>query len=204
MAHRQPGGTHPLRLPHEVADRLGYYVYLYVDPRNNRPFYVGKGRHNRVLAYWDTHDTKSAKAERIAAIRRAGHEPRLDILTHGLPDEPTAFRIEAAVIDALLPYHNLVNQVRGMDSLEYGRAPLKDLVFQYAAKSLLKKDIKDPLLLIRINRLYRPGMPARDLYNATRARWKLGPRREDAAFALAVYQGVVRRGVQDRAVVPRR
>src|SRR5688572_32772416 len=52
--------------------------------------------------------------------------------------------------------------------------------------------IEDPVLLIRINKLYRQGMPAHDLYEATRGVWKVGPRREEARYALAVFEGVVR------------
>ncbi|CAA9560026.1 MAG: hypothetical protein AVDCRST_MAG86-708 [uncultured Truepera sp.] len=33
----------------KVAERLKYYVYLYIDPRYNRIFYVGKGKGSRVL-----------------------------------------------------------------------------------------------------------------------------------------------------------
>ena len=28
-----------------------YYVYCLVDPRNNQPFYIGKGKDNRVFAH---------------------------------------------------------------------------------------------------------------------------------------------------------
>jgi hypothetical protein len=28
-------------IPPEVAEHLGYYVYLYIGPRNDKPFYVG-------------------------------------------------------------------------------------------------------------------------------------------------------------------
>ena len=31
------------RIVRQVADQLGNYVYLLVDPRNSMPFYVGKG-----------------------------------------------------------------------------------------------------------------------------------------------------------------
>ena len=49
-----------------------------------------------------------------------------------------------------------------------------------------------PCLLLRINKLYRPGMSDRELYEATRGIWKVGSRRADAMFALAVFRGVVR------------
>ena len=35
-------------------------------------------------------------------------------------------------------------------------------------------------------------MSASDLYDATRASWKLGPRRKHAKYALAVFEGIVR------------
>lgn len=34
-------------LPPGVGEQLGHYVYLYVDPRTDEPFYVGKGVGNR-------------------------------------------------------------------------------------------------------------------------------------------------------------
>ena len=52
--------------------------------------------------------------------------------------------------------------------------------------------ISEPVLLIRISRLYRPGMSAEALYEATRGVWVLGVRRERARFAFAVFDEVVR------------
>lgn len=52
-------------------------------------------------------------------------------------------------------------------------------------------DISEPTMLIRIPRLYRPGMSDVALYEATRAAWRVGPRRNDAEFALAVVRGIV-------------
>ena len=93
-----------------VGERLGYYVYLYVDPRTNEPFYVGKGQGERALAHLaDT--SESRKVERIKEVRATGLEPRIDILVHGLSSEEAAFRIEAAVIDAIGP-DKLTNEVR--------------------------------------------------------------------------------------------
>ncbi len=52
-------------------------------------------------------------------------------------------------------------------------------------------DIDDPVLLIRIPRLHKPGMARVELYDCTRGIWRIGVRREGAAFAFAVIGGVV-------------
>ncbi len=176
-----------LKIPPEVAERLGYYVYLYVHPDTGKPFYVGKGQGQRVLAHMGVQN-ESRKAQVLAELAAIGKEPRIDILAHALPDEATAFRIEAAVIDAL-ELADLTNEVRGWKTTEVGRAPLAELVATYAATPAV---VDDPSILIRINRLYRPGMDAHALYEATRGSWKLGPRRAKATYAMAVFNGVVR------------
>jgi hypothetical protein len=38
-------------IPSEVARSLGYYLYLHIDPRSDKPFYVGKGKGKRILAH---------------------------------------------------------------------------------------------------------------------------------------------------------
>ena len=176
-----------LRVPPEVADRLGYYVYLYIDPRDEQPFYVGKGQGDRALSHL-SEEAESRKCARLAELRAEGKAPRIDILAHGLRDEETAFRIEAAVID-LLGLDVLTNAVRGWRSLQLGRIPLSELTMYYAAKPV---DVEVPALLIRINRLYRHNMTPLELYEATRGVWKLGARCTKAQFAFAVFEGVVR------------
>jgi uncharacterized protein len=177
-----------LRIRPEVTARLDYYVYAYVDPRDSAIFYVGKGCGARALAHLDEAG-ESAKVRRIAELKAAGLQPRIDILAHGMAHEEMAFRIEAAVIDALRPGKTLANKVRGIQSLEFGRVPLSELEFQYAAKPIT---ITEPAMLIRINRLYRPDMTSEELQEATRGIWTCGIRREKARYGFAVFQGVVR------------
>ncbi len=57
---------------------------------------------------------------------------------------------------------------------------------------LEREDITDDIIIIKLNKSYRPGMSSEELYDITRGCWK---RRiesvERAKYALAVYQGEV-------------
>jgi hypothetical protein len=56
--------------------QLKYYVYMLLDPTDNKPFYVGKGIDNRVFnhlacALTDT-DTSNAKYDKIREVIQNG------------------------------------------------------------------------------------------------------------------------------------
>lgn len=174
-------------LPEGVAERLGYYIYLYIDPRNGRPFYVGKGKGERILAHFGD-DRDSKKVRIITELSSEGMSPRLEILAHGLKDEETAFRVEAAAID-LLGLDSLTNEMRGWKSLQTGRMTLDELIGYYAAEPVT---VTHPTLLIRVNQLYRHNMSSLELYEITRGIWKVGPRRASVKYAMAVFEGIVR------------
>jgi uncharacterized protein len=53
-------------------------------------------------------------------------------------------------------------------------------------------NIVDPVLLIRVPQAFRPGMSDVALYEATRGVWKVGRRRDNARYALAVIEGMVK------------
>ncbi len=83
---------------------------------------------------------------------------------------------------------NLANSVRGHGA-KYGRLPLAEVVAHYTRK---KANIREPAMLIRINKLYRYGMTDVELYDATRSAWRVGSKREEAEYAFSVFEGVVR------------
>ncbi len=171
--------------PASIHEQLQHYVYLYIDPRSGEVFYVGKGNRNRAFSHL-REESEKAKVERIKDIKADGQEPRIDILVHGLDDE-TAKRVEASVID-LLGVEKLTNLVRGYDSREYGRMSIEQVVATYGAE---KASIHEPSILININRSFRYGMPAVELYDATRSAWVVGKRKDAAKYGMAIYQGII-------------
>jgi hypothetical protein len=56
----------------------------------------------------------------------------------------------------------------------------------------LEAIIEEPVVLIRIHRLYHDFMGPLELYEATRGVWKMGQIRFAALFAFAVFKGVVK------------
>jgi hypothetical protein len=173
-------------IPLVVAEKLRHYVYLYIDPRNERVFYVGKGQGSRALEHLGG-AANPAVRQTIKQVHRAGLEVRIDILRHGLgPRE--ALETEAAAIDAY-GLGALENRVRGHLGDSSGRVRLSDLV-----RYLEPREIKprEGCMLIRINKTYRPGMSPLDLYEATRGIWRIKVKRaKKVRYALAVYDSSV-------------
>lgn len=55
----------------------------------------------------------------------------------------------------------------------------------------LSVEIREPVLLIRVNQKYREGMSSDALYEVTRGVWVIGERRCEVQYALAVANGIV-------------
>ena len=174
-------------------ERLAYYVYVYSDPRNGKPFYVGKGSGNRAFAHLDD-KIESAKADRIKEIRNSGAAPLIEILAFGIEKEEIALQVEAAAID-LLGFENLTNLAVGHGARRSGRRSIESVHADLSAKKL--EGFKHDCVLIRITRSFESASAAgaMGLYDTTRGYWKLNPESPGAAkakFALAVHKGIVR------------
>ena len=171
-------------------EALNFYVYVYSDPRNNAPFYIGKGTGNRAFAHLtDTSD--SAKVARIQEIRAAHLEPKIEILAFDL-DETTAYKVEAAAID-LIGFDNLTNRVVGHGAKRFGRMGIDEVHGKLSSKPI--EVFEDDCVLIRIRDSYSDGgkQTAMGLYDATRGSWRMSlESARKAKFALAVFAGTVR------------
>lgn len=77
-----------------------YYIYELIDPRNNKPFYVGKGTGERAKSHLkETPDTRNEyKENKIASIRSAGYEPLIKYVVENIIDENLAYSIEDMLI----------------------------------------------------------------------------------------------------------
>jgi hypothetical protein len=165
-------------------------VYLLIDPETNQVFYVGKGIGNRIFAHINAaiaNETTSDKLDKIRAIRANGLEVKHIVHRHGLT-EKEAFEVEAALID-YISLSELTNQVQGYNSDDRGRMNVAEVIAKYQAPVV---EISEPVILITVNRFYRRGMSAEELYEITRGKWVIGSRRNKANYAFAVYKGVIR------------
>lgn len=173
--------------PIEVINRLNYYVYRLIDPRNGQTFYVGKGTGNRVFSHvkgesGNDSDELSDKLKRIREIKNDGFEVAHIIHRHGL-DEKTALEVEAALIDA---YPEASNKVAGHYSDERGIMHALQVIEQYQAKEI---DFQHRVLMISIN---RSATEADNVYEAVRYAWKLNAKKaQKSEFVLALQQGLV-------------
>jgi uncharacterized protein len=170
----------------EVAKILKSYVYVYIDPRNGKPFYIGKGTGNRLFSHLQD-QSETEKAKQIAEIRHCGKEPRIEILRYGLSDSDARL-VEAAAID-LIGKGKLTNRMSGYHKESYGRITSQRVITMLTAKKI---KVQHKAILITINRLYRSDMTKEELYETTRGIWVVGEtRRNKVEYAFSLYQGIV-------------
>lgn len=189
-----------------ITEKIGYYIYSLVDPRNNNIFYIGKGLGNRVFQHakgaLSGKISESDKIDTIKQIYQAGLEPLYYILRHNIKDEKQALEYEALAIDLLSivkpNQQPLTNIQGGTHSSEKGLMTLSELKRLYDPQEL-RTDL--PIVLITINRNYQKlkqqiksgeideSQFEQEIYERTRGYWKTGLRREKAKYAVAVYRG---------------
>jgi len=172
----------------EVVERLRYYVYRLIDPRNGDTFYVGKGKGNRVFSHIKEElekgeDQLTAKIQRIKKIRASGFEVIHVIHRHNL-DEDTAFELEAALIDA---YPEVANSINGLGADDRGVMHADQIIEKYQAAEV---EFSHNAVIININKSEEERA---SVYEAVRYAWRLNPKKaKKADIVLAVRYGLVK------------
>ena len=159
----------PRSFPPGVGAKLGSYVYLLVDPRSGRPFFVGRGRGDRCHRHVeaaratppsDETATRYPVLDRIREAEAGGRPVRVEILRHGLtPAE--AELVEVSVADAL----GLGHETR----LGGQRGPAVEIGAALAKRAKIKRSHQ--VVLLRVG---PHGAPAD--YDTARHGWRIGRR----------------------------
>lgn len=180
----------------EVCEKLKYYVYRLVDPRNGDTFYIGKGKGNRVFQHvqcalsdhsGEDDDEKSLKYDVIRSIKDDGLEVIHIIQRYGLT-EKEALLVESVLIDAYST-SKLTNKQSGHDSSK----PIRSITLQ---KTLSAKEFDDsqmpfPYIVIKIKQSTIEKQNSR--YECTRSAWKLDINKvKQYPYVLSVTDGIVK------------
>lgn len=177
----------------KTEKHMGYYVYMLIDPRNDKPFYIGKGVNNRVFDHIKfAINNPTYNSEKCDKIREIGAENvKHVILTHGLASEKDAYRIEAIAID-LLSFSGiqLTNEVSGHHISESGIMTTEEIIRLYSAQQL--NSIGDDCIIININGQYDRAMGSNGIYMATKEIWRIAQwRLKKIKYVLSEYRGLI-------------
>lgn len=171
-----------------VQNRLMYYVYRIIDPRDDSTFYIGKGHGNRVFDHLKSIQKKakgfSEKETKLRNLLLLGLQPSYIIHRHGM-DELTALEVEGALIDA---YPDVLNEQEGHYNSERGAMSLNEIVFKYDLPEIPKPEF--PVLVININNISDPFNP-KTVYEQVRGNWVVSLKNaEKMKYVIAAYRGV--------------
>jgi len=176
-----------------TIEALKYYVYVLIDPRTNEPFYIGKGKGNRVFEHVDSainSEKETDKLSQIREIRSSGLKVKHVILRHGL-SEDESFKIESSLIDFMRYFSDtLTNEVFGQGTSEFGVLTASEIIGRYNAKPL--EILKHEAVIININKTYERAKGGISIYNATKEAWVISEKRRGTLqLALSEYRGII-------------
>ncbi|MBR2931426.1 MAG: excinuclease ABC [Rikenellaceae bacterium] len=190
-------GLESLRFDEKTQAYLGSYVYMLIDPDDKKPFYVGKGRGNRVFDHIHTALNSEDVTEKYDVIRdivKRGKRVEHIIVCHGMTSENEAYKIESCVIDVLNYCGNcLTNEVSGHHSAESGIMTVDEIKRLYTAEPL--EQIAEDCMIININGQYSRNMGSDAIYTATKETWKIAKNRTEGNkkinYVLSEYRGLI-------------
>jgi hypothetical protein len=167
-----------IRAGYSWGDNAGYYVYFLIDPRNNKIFYVGKGKGGRLFAHAKQAANgkipNAPKHKMIVAIQAAGLDVVEVVFAGGL-NESSALSLERTLIDALKDFGicNIANGVMSnAEKVSLEAKVLMDHIKPYDewaqdphAVAVVTSAFGDPLkfyntMMSSLDDIYRAGLPA--------------------------------------------
>lgn len=190
-----------------IRAELGIYVYLLIDPRTRRVFYVGKGGgtsdgpgNSRVFHHFDEAARSAGNSAKLATIRAIwaeGMDVEWQIVRRRLMSEDEAFHVEAAIIDTLALSANGTpdNDQGGHGAALHAHIPPTQVLALGAPAVNPAKACTVFVFDINQEVARRGGIGeinADDLYAATRASWTIGKqfRNRPGMYAVGVIQGI--------------
>lgn len=193
----------------EVCDKINYYVYRLIDPRNGQTFYVGKGKDNRVFAHIngalkdyngvnyleEDEDDESSKIKIIRNIKNAGLNVLHVIQRYGM-GEKEAFEVESSLIDA---YPGLSNLQAGLAN-DRGVTNSQTIQNKFSVETFTElPNFKYIIIKIKWDRIeyiqeQHPNLSFEDaIYEATRYSWKINKdNAQKYPYVLSVIDGIVK------------
>lgn len=181
------------RFSDSVIEKIQYYVYFLSDD-NGKIFYIGKGKGNRIFEHVKcalNNETVSDKYDKIRQIINSGKKVQYFIVRHGL-EEYLALEIESTLIDFCFNVvdSELTNIAYGHNFWDRGVKSVEEIVQYY---DIEKAEIEDSVIIININKLYKRIMSSEEMYNATRASWRLSLKRcQKVKYVICDYHGIAR------------
>ncbi len=179
----------------KTQQELKSYVYMLLDPKDNKPFYIGKGKsNNRVFDHMNCTltdlDTSTLKYDIIREIKSRGQDVQHIIVRHGLSDKE-AFEIEASLIDTFHYCGILLSNIQGgHKSVEKGLMTSEEIIRLYNAQPLEK--MGNDCMLININKTYERGNTTNPIYQATKETWLISKwRLPQIKYVLSEYRGLI-------------
>ena len=173
------------KFPSNIHKELANYIYALYDPREDLPFYIGRGIGDRVFSHLKGSHNKKVKGK-VDDLKKLGLKPIVKILIHGLTGKQAKAAETVAI--AILGKDNLANEVRGAGSALTNASPA-EIIHHYNAKEVT---IKHRVILI-VRNPWNPNQTEQYHYDLTRASWKVGKKKDHAEYAFLVHQGVVKR-----------
>lgn len=177
----------------KTKQNLKYYVYFLINPDTKLPFYIGKGKDNRVFNHMNCaldSATSNDKYDQIREILNKNKKLEHIIVRHGL-SEKMAFEIEASLIDTFdFIKTGITNVVGGQKSIEKGLMTSDEIKRLYNAEKLI--EIENNCIIININKKYERGSGENAIYEATKETWTIDRRRLNGLnYVLSEYRGLI-------------